>query len=88
MAHARPFSTSTVQDLSNIIKNTSRRGVLALVIEFQIFRSPGGLGSPGGLPSPHFGSVSVILTLLQSGITTIGAKIHWIEDFFMPLKIF
>jgi hypothetical protein len=31
MAHARPFSTSTLQDLSNGIKNISRRGVLTLL---------------------------------------------------------
>jgi len=29
MAHARPFSTSTLQGLSNSIKNTSRQGVFA-----------------------------------------------------------
>jgi hypothetical protein len=34
MAHERLFSTSTFQDLSNGMKNTSRRGVLALAIEF------------------------------------------------------
>jgi hypothetical protein len=33
MAHARPFSTFMLQDLSNDIKNTSRRGVLTLAIE-------------------------------------------------------
>jgi hypothetical protein len=34
MAFARLFSTSALQDLFNGIKNTSRRGVLTLVIEF------------------------------------------------------
>jgi hypothetical protein len=33
MAKARPFSLSTLQDLSNDIKNTSMRGVLGLVVE-------------------------------------------------------
>jgi hypothetical protein len=33
MAHARPFSTSSLQDLSNGIKKTSRQGVLTLEIE-------------------------------------------------------
>jgi hypothetical protein len=64
MAHARPFLIFTLQDLSNDIKNTSRRGVLTLAIEFYVF------GSLEGLSSPHFGSVSVILTLLQSGVAT------------------
>jgi hypothetical protein len=33
MAHARPFSTSTLQDLFNGLKNTSRKGVLTPAIE-------------------------------------------------------
>jgi hypothetical protein len=33
MAHARPFSTSKLQDLFKGIKNTSRQSVLALAIE-------------------------------------------------------
>jgi len=33
MAHARPFSTSTLQGLSNDIKNTSRQGVLHFSVE-------------------------------------------------------
>jgi hypothetical protein len=57
MAHAKPFSTSTLQDLFNGIKNTSRRGVLPSVVEL------GSSGSPGGLQVPTFGSVSLILTL-------------------------
>jgi hypothetical protein len=55
----RPFLTSTLQYLSNDMKNASRRGVLTLAIELWSF------GSLGGFPSPHFGSVSVILTLSQ-----------------------
>jgi hypothetical protein len=68
MAHARPFSTFTLQDLSNGINNTSRQGVLTPAIEFGIF------GSPGGLPNPHFGSVSV-LALLQSGVVTLDVRV-------------
>jgi len=48
MAHARPFSTSTLQSLSNDMKNASRGGVLAPAIELCSF------GSLGGLPNPHF----------------------------------
>jgi hypothetical protein len=33
MAHARPFWTSTLQELFNGIKNTSRQGVLTFAIE-------------------------------------------------------
>jgi len=33
MVHARPFWTSTLQDLSNGIKNTSMQGVLTLAIK-------------------------------------------------------
>jgi hypothetical protein len=64
MAHARLFSTSALQELFNGIKNTSKQGVLTLAIELRAFRSP------EGLPSPHFGSVSVILTFLQCGVAT------------------
>jgi hypothetical protein len=32
MAHARPFWTSTLQELSNGIKNTSMQGVLTPII--------------------------------------------------------
>jgi hypothetical protein len=66
MAHARPFSTPNPQDLSNGIKNTTRQGVLTPAIELRSFRSP------GGLPSPHFGSVSFILTLFQKWGCDIG----------------
>jgi len=40
MAHARPFSTSTLQGLSNDIKNTSRRGVWPLQSSSEIARVP------------------------------------------------
>jgi len=53
MANARPFSISTLQNLSNDIKNTSMRGVLGLAVELQTF------GSPGGLQVPNFGSVGL-----------------------------
>jgi hypothetical protein len=66
--HARPFSTSTFWDLSNGIKNTSRQGVLTPTIELWKFKSP------GGLPSLHFGSVSVILTFLQNEVATTNAN--------------
>jgi hypothetical protein len=33
MALARPFSTPTLEDLFNVIKNTSRQGVLTPAIE-------------------------------------------------------
>ncbi len=56
MTHARPFWTSTFQDLSNGRTNTSMQGVLTPVIESWVF------GSLGGLPSPIFGSVSGDLT--------------------------
>ncbi len=57
MAHARPFWTSTLQDLSNGINNTSMWGVLTPSIELWVF------GSPEGLQTPIFGSVSGDLTL-------------------------
>jgi hypothetical protein len=57
MVHARPFWTSTLQGLSNGVKNISMRGVLALEIKLWIF------GSPRGLQVPTFGSVNFILTL-------------------------
>jgi len=57
MAHARPFWTFTLQDLSNDIKNASLQGVLTPAITLWVF------GSLGGLPSPIFGSVSGDLTL-------------------------
>jgi len=57
MVHARPFWTSTLQDLSNGIKNTPMKGFLTPAIKLLVF------GSPGGLQVPTFGSVSFILTL-------------------------
>jgi hypothetical protein len=33
MANARPFSISTLQDLSNDTKNTSMQGVLGFAVE-------------------------------------------------------
>jgi len=57
MAHERLFSTSTLQDLSNGIKNTSRQSVLAPTIELWSF------GSPKGLQVLTFGSMSLIFTL-------------------------
>jgi hypothetical protein len=57
MVHARPFSTSTLQDLSKGIKNISRRGILPSAVELW------SCGSPGGLQIPTFGNVSLILTL-------------------------
>jgi hypothetical protein len=61
MAHASPFSTSTLWSLSNDINNASMRGVLTPTIELWSFESP---------PSPHFGSVSLVLTLSQSRVAT------------------
>jgi hypothetical protein len=66
MAHARPFSTSKLQELFNSIKNTWRPGVLAPVIKFRVF------GSSWRLSSPRFGSVNVILTFLQSEVATVS----------------
>jgi len=61
MAHARPFWTSTLQDLSNGIKNTPMQGVLTPTIKLWVFESP------GGFQVPTFGSVSFILTLNPKG---------------------
>jgi hypothetical protein len=66
MTHARPFWTSTLQEISNDIKNTPMQGVLTPAIKLLVFRSP------GGLQVPNFGSVSFILTLGQSGVATNG----------------
>jgi hypothetical protein len=57
MAYAKPFSTSTLQGISNGIKNTSGRGLLTSAIELW------SCGSPRGLQVPTFGSVNLILTL-------------------------
>jgi hypothetical protein len=65
MAHARPFSTSTLKYLSNDIKNTSRQGVLTIAIKLWVFRSP------GGLQIPIFLGVQVSSSHLpQSGVAT------------------
>jgi len=57
MVHARPFSTSTLQGLSNGIKNSSRQGVLTPAIELR------SCGSPEGLQVLTFGNANLILTL-------------------------
>ncbi len=66
MAHARPFWTSTLQGLSNNIKNTSMQGVLTPTIAFWVF------GNPEGLPSPIFGNVSDDLTLPSKWVATLS----------------
>jgi hypothetical protein len=43
MTNARPFSISTLQELSNDTKNTPMRGVLGFAVEVWTFGSPGGL---------------------------------------------
>jgi hypothetical protein len=43
MTNARPFSISTLRNLSNDTKNTSMRGVLGLAVELWSFGSPGRL---------------------------------------------
>jgi len=51
------------------------QGVLTPTIELWNFRSH------GGLPSPHFGSVSFILTLSQSRVVTMtNQSAHFIND--------
>ncbi len=57
MLHARPLWTSTLQELSNGIKNTPMQGVLTSELELWVF------GSLEGLQVLTFGSVSFILTL-------------------------
>ncbi len=57
MTNARPFRTSTLQDLSNDTKNAQIQGDLTPTIELWIF------GSPEGLQLPTFGSVGFTLTL-------------------------
>jgi hypothetical protein len=56
MAYARPFWTSTLQELSNGIKNIPMKGVLTPELKLS------GFGSPEGLQVPTFRSVSFILT--------------------------
>jgi hypothetical protein len=79
MAHARPFSTSTLQGLSNGIKNTSRRGVWPSAVELW------SCGSLGGLQIPTFESVSLILTLASKwGCDKLG--FHYVHTHkFNPL---
>jgi hypothetical protein len=57
-AHARPFWTSRLQDLSNGIKNTLMRGVLTPELDLWIFKNP------GRLQLPTLGSVGFTLTLI------------------------
>jgi hypothetical protein len=40
MAHARPFLTFTLQNLSNNIKNTLRRGVFPLLLSSEVAGVP------------------------------------------------
>jgi hypothetical protein len=40
MAHARPFLTFTLQNLSNNIKNTLRRGVFPLLLSSEVVGVP------------------------------------------------
>jgi hypothetical protein len=65
MAHASPFSTSILRQLSNGMKNVSMQGVLTPAIELWNF------GSLDGLTSPHFGSEGVILSFFQSRVATL-----------------
>jgi len=67
MGNARPFWTSTLQELSIDIKNAPRRGDLFPQIVFWVF------GSPGGLYFPTFGRVSSILTLSPK----VGLRHFW-----------
>jgi len=55
MAHVRPFSTSTLQGLSNSIKNILRQGFFTSTIELW------NCGSP--IQVPTFGNANLILTL-------------------------
>ncbi len=68
MAHAKSFSKSTLEDLSNGIKNTSRRSVWPPAIELWIF------GSPRGLRDSRFPLLGVRVSsshLPQSGVATV-----------------
>ncbi len=71
MAHARPFLTSTLQGLSNNIKNTSRQGVLTSAIELWSCRSPKGLQ----VKFPLLGVWVSSSHLLQSRVATIVASL-------------
>jgi hypothetical protein len=56
MAHARPFWTFTLQDLSSDTKSAQMWGDLTPAFALWVF------GSPGGLQLPTFGSVGFTLT--------------------------
>jgi hypothetical protein len=58
------------------------QGVLTLVIELWSF------GSPGGLPSPHFGSVNFIFTLFQSRVATLLFRYFHFKLTFESIKEF
>jgi hypothetical protein len=66
MAHARPFSTSTLQGLFNGIKNTSRQGVLTLQSSSEV----------AGVPEDSKFSLSGVWVssshLPQSGVVTLA----------------
>jgi len=64
MGNARPFWTSTLQDLSIEINNAPRQGDLILQIVFRVF------GSLGGLHFPTFGSGVAFSHFAQSGVAT------------------
>jgi hypothetical protein len=75
IAHARPFWTFTLQDLSNGIKNTSMQGVLTPVIKLWVF------GSPRGPQLPLLGVWISSSHLLQSGVVTL---VLLIKNFIFP----
>jgi hypothetical protein len=64
MAHARPFSTSTLQDLSNGIRNTSKQGVLTPTIKLWNL-----------VQVPTFRSVNLILTLASKWGSRLMLKV-------------
>ncbi len=72
MAHARPFWTSTLQDLSNDIKNTQMRGDLTPAIELWIL----------GIPKDSIFSLSGVWVssshLSQSGVATVFVNVKFI----------
>jgi hypothetical protein len=80
MAHARPFWTFTLQDLSNGIENTSLQGVLTPTIKLWIF------GSQGGLQVPTFGSVSFILTLTSKWGCDMRSTTSYACEFWLDSK--
>jgi hypothetical protein len=71
MAHARPFETSTLQDLSNDIKNTRMEEDLTPEIELRVS------GVSGDFNFPLLGVWTSPSHLSQSGVATIfeGAKV-------------